>query len=299
MTAWLEQQEVTQARPRLMRLAYRMLGSLADAEDVVQEAWLAGLALPVPPDRPEAWLARVVTTRAIDLLRRQKRQRAAYVGCWLPEPWMDAGTNTPATVEPEVDLSMAVMRVLDRLSPLERAAFLLHDLFGLSFEEIGQTLGRSSVTCRKLASRARGQLQAERPRFPARPEDIARLTALIEACVRSGDTAALAAGLADDVELVSDGGAKVAAARRMLSGPAEVAGFLAGILGQIAPGTAIVSRQANGVTALQFAEPGAPDSLVFFDLTPDGQLSGIYIQRNPDKLTALRLKGNQVHSLLE
>lgn len=291
MTVWLEQQEVTQARPRLMRLAYRMLGSRADAEDVVQDAWVAGLALPEPPDRPEAWLARVVTTRAIDLLRRQKRQRAAYTGCWLPEPWMDAGSDLPATDEAEVDLSMAVMRVLDRLSPLERAAFLLHDLFGLSFEEIGQTLGRSSVTCRKLASRARGQLQAERPRFPARPEDIARLTALIETCVRSGDTAALAAVLADDVELVSDGGAKVAAARRVLSGRAEVSGFLAGVLGQLAPGTAIVSRRANGGTALQFAEPGAPDSLVFFDLAPDGQLCGIYIQRNPDKLTALPPQG--------
>ena len=291
MTVWLEQQEVTQARPRLLRLAYRMLGSLADAEDVVQEAWLAGLALPVPPDRPEAWLARVVTTRAIDLLRRQKRQRAAYTGCWLPEPWLDDGSDLPATAEAEVDLSMAVMRVLDRLSPLERAAFLLHDLFGLSFEEIGQTLGRSSVTCRKLASRARGQLQADRPRFPARPEDIARLTALIETCVRSGDTAALAAVLADDVELVSDGGAKVAAARRVLSGPAEVSGFLAGVLGQMAQGTAIVSRRANGGTALQFAEPGAPDSLVFFDLAPDGQLCAIYIQRNPDKLTALPPQG--------
>lgn len=289
MTVWLAAHELKTLRPRLLRLGYRMLGSRADAEDIVQEACLAALAMTEPPHRPDAWLAKVVTTRSIDLLRQRKRQRESYVGPWLPEPFFEEKGSFDGDIAAISDdgISMAVMRLLDRLSPLERAAFLLHDMFGLPFDEIGAALDRSAATCRKLASRARSALKADVPRFPAQSGDVARLAALLERCVRSGDTAELAAALADDIVLVSDGGANVRAARRVLQGRAEVLEFLAAILAGMSSGGAPGARLANGSIALTFTDPGEPASVVFIDLSPEGLLQGIYIQRNPDKLNGL------------
>lgn len=267
-------------RRRLVRLAYRYLGSVTDAEDIVQEASIKLLASESVRDR-EAWLARVVTNAALDRLRQLKARRETYIGPWLPEPVIEA--ESPS--DRELDISFAVMRTLETLSPLERAALFLHDLFGMDFDTVGETLARSPTAVRKLASRARQAVKEGRPRFAARPADVERLLMAIGAAVQSDSVDALAATLAEDIELISDGGGKVIAALRVLHGPMEVANFLMHIARkQPDGGWRFGPTQVNGGAGMLISSEVGLDTVMAIDLDAEGRVAAVYLVRNPEKL---------------
>jgi len=220
-------------RRRLLGLAYRMLGSMADAEDAVQEAYLRWHRA----DRdkvsdPRAFLMTTTTRLCLDMLTSARARRAEYVGAWLPEPVVDTAALAPDTrTELAEDLSIALLLTLDRLSPLERAAFLLHDVFDFAFSEVASALERSEAACRQLAARARAHVRAVRPRGATAPADgidakHTQLMAAFAAAVQSGDLDALTQLLASDARIVTDGGGKVRAALNVIEGAGQAARFL-------------------------------------------------------------------------
>jgi RNA polymerase sigma-70 factor (ECF subfamily) len=268
-------------RPRLIRVAYRMLGSVADAEDAVQDAWLRWQATDREAVRvPEAFLRRVVTRLCLDQLKSARARREDYFGSWLPDPVVEA--------EEVDDVTLPLMLALERLSPLERAAFLLHDVFGESFEDIADSLGRDAAACRQLASRAREHVRSEKPRYPVDRAHGMEIAQAFFAATREGEVARLGAILAEDVSLVSDGGGKRPAVARVMRGVSEVTRTFAA-LARLARGhggeliryayvnglPGFVTRVADGVlqtTAL---------------LIENGRIAAIYVMRNPDKLRHL------------
>lgn len=271
-------------RPRLKRLAYRMLGSVAEAEDVVQEAWLRWTRAPDDLADPAAWLVRAATRLAIDRLRAAKAERAAYRGPWLPEPLVEPLSADP--VERAEDVSVAFLLALERLSPLERAVFLLHDVFDEDYAAVAETLGRTEVAVRQLASRARAHVQSARPRFSISAEKAVELTQAFLAASAGDDIAALSALLAEDAVLVSDGGGKRKAALRVMVGRDEVLRLLEGLrwrgggLGSI---EALSLVWINGAPGLVLQFPDGPATLAV-EPDSDGRISAIYLVRNPDKL---------------
>jgi len=284
-------------RRRLLGLAYRMLGSMADAEDAVQETYLRWHgASRDTVSHPRAFLMTTTTRICLDMLTSARARREEYVGPWLPEPVLDTGALAPdSRTELAEDLSIALLLTLDRLSPLERAAFLLHDVFDFSFGEVATALERSEAACRQLAARARAHVRAARPRGATAPASRAdridrRHAELMSAFVdatRSGDLQALTQLLASDVRVVTDGGGKVQAALNVLEGADRAGRFLIG--------TARKGWREN--FTLRFATinglPGVivdgPDGLVqtnAFEIE-DGVVRALYIVRNPDKLRHL------------
>ena len=198
-------------RPKLMRVAYRMLGSVADAEDVLQEAFIRWMGADRSGVRePEAFLRRTVTRLCLDQLKSARRQRETYVGPWLPDPVLEE--------EEEEDVTLPLMLALERLSPLERAAFLLHDVFGLGFEEVAATIQRDPAACRQLAARARTHVREARPRFQLEKQRGLELAEAFFSASRSGDMQALGALLAADVSVYADGGGKRPAAMQPIVG---------------------------------------------------------------------------------
>ncbi|WP_043619567.1 sigma-70 family RNA polymerase sigma factor [Ensifer sp. ZNC0028] len=268
-------------RPKLVRVAYRMLGSVADAEDMVQEAFIRWMGADRTSVRePEAFLRRTVTRLCLDQLKSARMKRETYVGPWLPEPVVEE--------EPEDDVTLPLMLALERLSPLERAAFLLHDVFGQSFDEVAVTIDRDAAACRQLAARARTHVRAERPRFEIEQQRGLELANAFFAASRHGDMKTLGAMLAADVSVHADGGGKRPAAMQPILGFDAVmkvheqlaalfakhgstlirAGFINGLPG-------FVTREADGelqTTALEIK---------------DGKVAAIYVVRNPDKLAHL------------
>src|SRR5882757_755080 len=193
-------------RPALIRAAYRMLGSVADAEDVVQDAFLRWLDVDRDAVRePAAFLCRVVTRLCLDRLKSVRRGRETYVGPWLPEPVVESGEDEPD------DVTLPLLMALERLSPLERAAFLLHDVFSLDFEEVAATIGRDPAACRQLASRARAHVRANRPRYPVTRERGSEIAEAFFVASRDGEMERLRALLAADVTVYTDGGGKATA----------------------------------------------------------------------------------------
>lgn len=284
--------EEFEAHRRYLRsLAYRMLGSRADAEDAVQDAWLRWHATDrATVDHPRAFLSRTVTRLCLDRIKSAQAQREVYVGAWLPEPVVDDVTDFqpgPETLhELANDLSFAFMLTLERLSPLERAAFLLHDVFDMEFGDIAKTLGRSESACRQLASRARSNVHANRPACKVSAEDGNRLADAFANAIRHGDVASLAAVLAQDATFVSDGGGRVNAVPRPVIGRDKVAQVILGFARQVAPEEVRVRRaQINGLAG--FVMSGADGTLIqTLAIEPDeqGQIRAIYVMRNPDKL---------------
>jgi RNA polymerase sigma-70 factor, ECF subfamily len=268
-------------RPKLMRVAYRMLGSVADAEDVLQEAFIRWMGTDRGEVRePEAFLRRTVTRLCLDQLKSAQRRRETYIGPWLPDPVLEE--------EEEDDISLPLMLALERLSPLERAAFLLHDVFGLGFEEVATTIQRDPAACRQLAARARTHVREARPRFQVDKQRGLELAEAFFTASRNGDMTALATMLAADVSIHADGGGKRPAAMRPIVGFDAVmkvhqaladlfrrngsqlvrAGFVNGLPG-------FISLEADGelqTTALEIE---------------DGRITAIYVMRNPDKLRHL------------
>jgi RNA polymerase sigma-70 factor (ECF subfamily) len=274
------------ARPRLLGLAYRMLGSLADAEDVVQDAWVrwAG-ADRSAVDNATAWLTTTTTRLALDRLRTLSRRRESYVGPWLPEPVIPApsGSDPEAATELAESMTLGFLVVLDTLSATERAVFLLADVFGEPYSDIAAAVGKSEDNCRQIASRARRKVRAARPPEVA-PAPAETLTQLL-AATASGDIDAVLALLDTDVVLVSDGGATRRAARRPVVGPSRVARFIANLARRAGPGASVEIREVNGQPTVAV---GLPDGL--FLLNGDvrgGKLVALRAQRNPDKLTHL------------
>jgi len=269
-------------RARLLRIAYRMLGSRSEAEDVVQNAWLRwvaadrkGVAAPYP------FLARVVTRLCLDEMKSARARRETYVGAWLPEPLVETEEDGPE----EDHLTLTLMMALERLSPLERAAFLLHDVFGVPLGEVAYTLDREATAVRQLAVRARRNVQAARPRFPVEREEGERIARAFFAASTSGDTATLRTLLAENAVLRSDGGGKVLAFINPVTGLDRLLRLYEAVCRKWGEGWAQMLEPAwiDGLPGYVSRERG--DVLQTTALAiEDGRISAIYITRNPDKL---------------
>ncbi|MBN7797654.1 sigma-70 family RNA polymerase sigma factor [Parahaliea mediterranea] len=286
MTQWLSDFEAH--RSYLTNLAYRMLGSVAEAEDVVQDAWLRlqggdGQGI----DNPRGYLVTVVSRLALDRLKSARHQREVYIGPWLPEPVLEAPGPGDADMLAR-DVSYALMLALERLSPLERAAFLLHDVFDMSFAEVAASLGRSEAGCRQLASRARRHVHAARPRFSVPEEDAERLADAFFTASRQGDTAVLSHLLAEGANLHTDGGGKRPAALRVIVGADKVCRFYAGLLrkrGSLAARWQQRSRINGMPGVLSVEQDGLPQATALG--IDGGRITDIYVMRNPAKLRHL------------
>jgi RNA polymerase sigma-70 factor (ECF subfamily) len=280
-------------RGRLLGLAYRMLGSRSDAEDVVQDAYLR-FAGAREVQNPEAFLVTVVTRLCLDRLRSAKAQREIYVGPWLPEPVVDAeGLSPDAATEFADDLSFALLLALDRLSPLERAAFLLHDVFDIQFAEVAQMIDRTEVACRQLATRARRAVREARPAPPAPPDNHARLLSAFGEAVVSGDVSRLAGMLRDDAIALTDGGGRKTAALNPIKGADKIARFFVSLAAKNTDrNVRIEPAVINGILGALIYIDGKVDHSV--SMAIDGErIAAIYIVRNPDKLRHVPDRINQ------
>lgn len=270
-------------RPRLLRIAYRMLGSVADAEDVVQEAFIRWHAADCGTIRvPEAYLRRVVVRLCLDQLKSARARRETYIGPWLPEPVVESDDG-------EIDdITLPLMMALERLSPLERAAFLLHDVFDVDFAEVAEAIGRDESACRQLARRAREHLQAAKPRYDVPKQRGLEIAQAFFAASRGGDTAALQALLTDDIAVYADGGGKRPASPVPLYGIEQVMQFFKTITQNLAgtqpprPSYGYINGLPGFVT---IEADGVPQSTALE--VSDGRIAGIYVVRNPEKLRHL------------
>lgn len=284
-------------RRALMGLSYRMLGTVADAEDAVQETYTRWYRLTDAErdaiDSPGAWLMRVAGRVCLDMLKSARARRERYVGEWLPEPVPIASVfaSDDAAVDPldrvtlDESVSLALLIVLEALSPAERVAFVLHDVFGLPFAEIADTVGRSVEATRQLASAARRHVRERRAGAVTRERHDALVEAFATACA-TGDLAALTAVLDPDVTLLSDGGGRVSAARRPVVGADRVGRFLLGLAAKRPDAETVPVGTADGIGFL-IREEGEPTALMVLRVAGD-RIADVWMIRNPDKLTQWR-----------
>ncbi|MFG2090644.1 MULTISPECIES: RNA polymerase sigma-70 factor [unclassified Spirillospora] len=279
-------------RNLLFAVAYRMLGTAADAEDAVQDAWLRWSAA----DRsdvaePKAYLVRITTNVALDRLRSARARRETYVGPWLPEPMLTS-PDVAEDAEMSESVSMAMLVVLETLSPLERAVFVLKEVFGYPYAEIAKALDRAETSVRQLGTRARKHVEARRPRFETGGAERRQATERFFDAVLGGDINRLMEVLAPDVALWTDGGGKVRAARRVIHGATKVGRWLSAITGQpyagVEPADMRVRRvHINGEPALVVDGPDGPISTVTADIDDEGRILAVHLVANPDKLHAI------------
>jgi RNA polymerase sigma-70 factor (ECF subfamily) len=276
-------------RGRLWSIAYRMLGSRADADDAVQEAYLRWHGARVEDIRsPQAWLVTTATRICIDRLKQLRVERERYTGPWLPEPLVDESPAADTAAELASELSVALLAVLERLAPEERAAFLLHEMFDCGYDDIAQILGKSEAACRQIVSRATRRVRAERPRVEVSAKAKHRLLDGLVRALQAGDKESLLKLLATDSAWTSDGGGKARAARKIVRGAEHVARFATGVFRKILP----------YVTFRPIAVNGEPGCAVFFNdqlfsvftIRTDGQrILDVYNILNPDKLRAVTI----------
>ncbi len=273
-----------QHRRRLWGIAYRMLGSRAEADDVVQDAWLRWQRAPEQVRSSEAWLVTATTRLAIDRLRQLRVERDAYVGPWLPEPLLtDTAPPADHTTEIASDLSVAFLVLLERLAPDERAAFLLHDVFDAGYDDIAQIVGKSAAACRQIVSRARKRVREGRPRVQVSAAAHRRLLEGLVHAIQAQDKAALMNLLAQDASWTSDGGGKAKAARKVLHGADLVARFAVGVYRRYLSDLAFRTVPVNGETGIAVSYHGKVLSVI--SICTDGRrILDIYSVLNPDKL---------------
>jgi RNA polymerase sigma-70 factor (ECF subfamily) len=282
-----------QQRNRLVGLAYRLTGSRSEAEDIVHETYLRWTAADQQTiDSASAWLARVTTNLALDYLKSARVQRESYLGPWLPEPYVEHDHTPQGQYELDQSISIALMLTLERLSPSERAAFILHDVFQFDFNDIATMLDKSAPACRKLASRARNSLRSPEREQSASTDALRKLSSAFFGAVQTGDMGALTQLLVEDVGFRSDGGGKVSAARRVLRGRNEVATFLVKVVhastaAEPSGSVALKEYWFNGAPGFVLYMGGEPVSAFSFELR-DGMISEIYVVRNPEKLSAFQ-----------
>ncbi|MEN0086702.1 MAG: RNA polymerase sigma-70 factor [Leifsonia sp.] len=271
-------------RNLLFTVAYEMLGSAADAEDVLQETWLRWVKVDGDEVRePRAYLVRIATRLALNRLRSAQHRRESYVGPWLPEPLLTS-PDVAEDVELAESVSMALMVVLETLGPTERAVFVLHDVFGFEFAEIAATLDKTPAAVRQIAHRARAHVEARRPRVSVSAEEARAVLDGFRRAVETGDPQAMLAVLAPDVVLISDGGGVKQAALRPIVGADKVTRFIAGGLRKTGAVLTSAPTVLNGNPALELYVDGEFDG-VLAARVQDGLITGMYVVRNPGKLT--------------
>ena len=278
--------EFQELRPLLFAIAYRILGSVAEAEDAVQESWLRYQASPAQPASAKAFLSAVVTRISIDVLRSARVRREEYAGPWLPEPLLTDPYQDPVrSAELADSVSMAALLLLERLSPLERAVFVLREVFGFGFPEIASAVGRSEAACRQLAVRARRHMDAGRPRFAADRKERDELAARFFDALREGEVEGLRELLAADVQLVGDGGGKAPQLARSIIGAEKVARVLASIFPWLVRiEVTLEPHEVNGQPGAIFRDAnGKVLSTIALDIL-GGRIQAIRSVQNPDKL---------------
>lgn len=279
--------ELQRHRGYLLGVAYRMTGSIADAEDIVQEAYLrAARTPPAGIGEPRAWLTTVVTRLSVDHLRSARVRRETYIGPWLPEPLVEAGPDPGEQVELAESVSLALLRVLESLSPAERAVFVLHEAFGVRLEEVAGMVGRSPQACRQLASRARRHVRERAPRFDADQDEQRRVVGAFVGACTSGDLEALVVLLDPTAVLRADGGGVVQAARRTIVGADKVARLMIGIVRAEHGGNAIPVRVGGSPGLLLRRADGSLGGVMGFAVA-DGRITEIDWVLNPAKLAHL------------
>ena len=277
-----------QHRPLLFAIAYRMLGTVTDAEDMVQETFLRWQQTKIGTIKSaKSYLTTIITRLCIDHLRSARVQREQYVGTWLPEPMLSQASTTPiALIELADSLSIAFLTVLECLSPIERAVFLLRDVFEYDYDEISQIVGKSPANCRQILRRAKQHLAAERPRFPASQQQQEQITAQFLEASTTGNLPDLLLLLAKDVTYCSDGGGQVAAVLKPLHGNQKVARFLRAIYQKWLCQATPHLTEINGQLGIIYWMDGSVYCAIAFEIV-DGRIQSIYNVRNPNKLTQI------------
>lgn len=276
-------------RPALKGLAYRMTGSLADAEDIVQDAYLRWQRIDSSEvENPRGFLSTTVARLCLDSLKSARARRESYVGPWLPEPLLGEDTlAADRSTELAEDVSVALMMALERLSPLERAAFILHDVFDYGYDEVAATLNRREDACRQLAARARSHVKAARPRYQPTADEHRRVVEAFLAAATAGDVDRLRATLAEDAVLYSDGGGRVVAALRPIRSAENIVRFLAGAAKKfpLPESARLVPCLVNGAPGLVIEAAGTLVQTMAFEVR-NGRIEAMFVVRNPDKLGA-------------
>ncbi len=274
------------ARPRLLGLAYRLLGSWADAEDAVQDTFLrwqgadASVIL-----NPDAWLTTACTNRCLDVLKSAGRQRVDYVGPWLPEPLQTETVGGPdEKLELASSLTTAFLLLLERLSPKERAAYLLREIFDHPYDQVAETLAISEAACRQLVSRAGKVVGKDSTRYVPSEERQGELLSAFQDAIATGSLSSLSSLLSEDIELHTDGGGKVRAALRIITGKETVEMFLLQVLCKAWPGYKLDTAEINGRQGLIASDNGEIGAVLTAEFGENGEVSQIFIMRNPEKL---------------
>lgn len=276
-------------RARLFGIAYRMLGTHAESEDIVQEAyikWHEANAREI--ENAEAWLVTIATRLSIDRLRKASRERENYIGPWLPEPLVASAALSPQDeLELASNLSMAFMVLLERLSPVERAAFLLHDIFDCAYADVARIVGKTETASRQLIHRARERVRTGKQRFEPDEKEREKLIGKFSAASETGDETALLALFADEVSMTSDGGGKVTAARKIVRGKTKLAHALAMFGAKYGAHFSHRLSTINGEPGLLTFIDGKIYGATVFEFSEDGKISAIYRVMNPDKLNKI------------
>lgn len=281
-------EEFNQHRGLLFSIAYRMLGSAADAEDIVQEAFLRWQRAPADEVKsPRSYLSAIVTRLCIDQLRSAQSRREVYVGPWLPEPILTKQMpDMASTLELADSVSTAFLVVLESLQPIERAVFLLREVFGYEYSEIAQIVGKSEANCRQITRRAQQHIRERRPRFHTTREQQEKVTNEFMRACTNGDLQGLMSLLTDNVVVMTDGGGKAHAARRPILGPNNAARFLLGILAKAPPDLSFGIDEVNGGPGIITYAEGMANAVLTLDIAGD-RIRGVYIVANPDKLQSV------------
>lgn len=281
----------TLLRPLLFTIAYEILGSATEADDVLQDSYLRWAAVDLAEVRDtKAYLAQLVTRQALNTLRAEARRREDYIGPWLPEPLLLDARDASEDVVLAESVSMAMLVVLETLSPDERAVFVLREVFGFSHDEIATAVGKSAAAVRQMAHRAREHVQSRRRRFePVDPQQSVQITTQFLTAAATGDVKGLMAMLAPDVVFTSDSDGKVSAARRPVLGAEKVARFIVGLMRQAGPEYRIEPAVYNSAPALVVYQGDRPDSVITVDFI-DGQITNFYAMRNPEKLGSVTVR---------